>query len=303
MDMILSVSIDLDPLRCYREIYGLPRRDGPDPVTAVAAGRFRELMDEIGMRGTLFVVGDTLGDPAAVEALGKAVAEGHEIGNHSFSHRYDLFRQDAGAIEEEIGKGAAAVEDHLGVRPNGFRAPGYMLGTRVLPSLVKLGARYDSSVLPSPLYQGAKTVAIGWLRLRGRVSGSRIGDIREATGPRRPYRPDLEHPWNPGDAPLLELPVSTVLGLPLTGATLHLFGPSRVGWFAAFCDNLAFVHLELHGVDLMDLVADGLDPALGAQADLRIPRERKMQTIVAFARRLLRNHKAMTLGEVAELLW
>jgi hypothetical protein len=57
--MILSVSIDLDPLCCYREIYGLgPAGDSPsaDPVTPVAAERFCELAGSLGLCGTLFVV-------------------------------------------------------------------------------------------------------------------------------------------------------------------------------------------------------------------------------------------------------
>ena len=61
--MILSVSIDLDPLWCYREIYGLGQAgDGAaaetaDPVTRVATGRFCTLARELGLQGTLFVVG------------------------------------------------------------------------------------------------------------------------------------------------------------------------------------------------------------------------------------------------------
>ena len=69
--MILSVSMDLDPLWCYQKIYGLDALDPidnpdmPDPVCATATSRFLELCDSLGVKGTLFVVGKSLQDKNA----------------------------------------------------------------------------------------------------------------------------------------------------------------------------------------------------------------------------------------------
>lgn len=300
--MIFAVSIDLDPLWCYRAIWGLDDAGPgqPDPVTAVATGRFVELMDEIGMRGTIFAVGRELDDPGAAGALAQAHDNGHEIANHSYSHRYDLSKQDTATINDEIARGADAVERATGERPRGFRAPGYLLGPRMLGAAAACGAVYDSSMLPSPLYQGAKAAAVAWMKMRGRSSGAVLGDPREAMGPRRPYRPDGGLPWSPGSAPVVELPVSSLAGLPLTGGSLHLFGPLRAGWLASLAGQASYLQLELHGVDLMDITADGLDPALSVQRDLTIPRERKMETVIRFCRKILETRESRTLIQLVQ---
>lgn len=300
--MIFSVSIDLDPLWCYRAIWGLGETEpgGADPVTAVGTTRFCELMDEIGMRGTVFAVGRALDDPAAAAALADARARGHEIANHTWGHRYDLSKQDTATITEEIARGADAIERATGARPRGFRAPGYLLGPRMLGAAAACGAAYDASMLPSPLYQGAKAAAVAWLKVRGRGSGAVLGDPREAMGPRHPYRPDAELPWSPGSAPLVELPISSLAGLPLTGGTLHLFGTLRAVWLASLAGRADYLQLELHGVDLMDITADRLDPALSVQRDLTIPRERKMETIVRFCRKILETRESRTLIQLVQ---
>jgi hypothetical protein len=136
----------------------------------------------------------------------------------------------------------------------------------------------------------------------GKKSGAQKGDLRESLAPNRPYRPDPQQPWRQGSAPLLELPVSTVLGVPLTGAVLAIAGPPLAGWIGAMAASLGFVQLELHGVDLMDLTADGLPVDLSVQHDLTIPWQRKAEAVVAFVRCLLRTHRAVTLQEAATFL-
>ena len=300
--MILSVSIDLDPLWCYRRIYGLEPVHQIDPVTRVATERFCELTDSLGLHGTLFAVGRALEDPAAGAAVRQAHSSGHEVANHTFSHPYDLSRSAASAIKAEIEKGAQAIEAACGEKPRGFRAPGYLLGSRVLEQAASVGAVYDSSILPSPVYQGVKAAAVSVLGLWGRPTKAVLGDPREAFAPTRPYRPDLSRPWKRGAGPLLELPISSLLGVPLIGSVLATAGPGLAPYLAAVAARSGFVNLELHGVDLMDLETDGLDPALGVQRDLRLPWQRKAETIAMFIRSLLQTHRPMPLCEAAGLL-
>jgi hypothetical protein len=300
--MILSVSIDLDPLWCYRRIYGLEPIRQADPVTRVATERFCELTDSLGLQGTLFVVGRALEDPAAGAAVRRAHSSGHEVANHTFSHPYDLSRSTASAIKAEIEKGAQAIEAACGEKPKGFRAPGYLLGSRVLEQAASAGMVYDSSILPSPVYQGVKAAAVSVLGLWGRPTKAVLGDPREAFAPTRPYRPDLSRPWKRGAGPLLELPISSLLGVPLIGSLLATAGPRLAPYLAAVAARSGFVNLELHGVDLMDLEADGLDPALGVQRDLRLPWRKKAETIAIFIRSLLQTHRPMPLHEAAGLL-
>jgi len=300
MKQFFNLSIDLDPLWCYRHIFGLPPGPREDPLLARAAERFQILLDMLEIPATVFVVGESLSDPRLVKALHAQLAAGCEIGNHTYSHPYDLSLQSGPQIADEIERGAAACHKSLGLRPQGFRAPGYALGSQVLSAVAAAGCSYDSSILPSPAYQGAKALARHWLKRQGRPSGAILADPRESLGPRLPYRPDLRAPWRHGSASLLELPISSILGLPLTGSLLAFAGPARVGLLARAAAAKAFVCLELHAVDLLDISADGIDPALGVQRDLHIPWERKLEATAAFVEGLLPSHQAATLADIAK---
>lgn len=75
--------------------------NGPDPE--VTPG----VLDILGRRGiktTFFVIGGKIADPARRSLAERAQAEGHWIGNHTYTHDVPLGRQpDAGRAESEIG--------------------------------------------------------------------------------------------------------------------------------------------------------------------------------------------------------
>lgn len=306
--MILCVSIDLDPLRCYREIFGLPAREGPDPVVGRALPRFCELLSSLGVPGTAFVVGESVTGrrgASARHAVCAAAAAGIEIANHTYSHPYRLSAMSEPEIVEEIRRGDGVLRRLTGDRaPLGFRAPGYNLGPRVLPAAIRVGARYDSSILPSLSYRAVKAAALVALRVRGRRSLSLLGDLGEALAPAAPYRPDPARPARRGTAPLLELPIGTVFDLPLVGGLLALLGERAAPWLARALRNNRFVNLELHGVDFLDAETDGLEPALArTQPDLRIRWHKKASTFAAFIGELAKSHQCMTLAEASRLAW
>lgn len=297
---MLGISLDLDPLDCYRRIHGLsPTSGGPDPVLSLAVERFVELLASLGMRGTLFAVGETLAAAEPRRALVGAARAGHEIGNHTWSHPYDLSRLPPEKIEREIRLAQEAILEAVGEPPVGFRAPGYLLGRHVLEKLGPLGIRYDASALPSPAYQTAKAAAVLGLWLRGRPSQAVLGDPREAFGPRLPYRPALERPYRRGAAALVELPISAVFGIPLVGGVLAWAGPAWARRLGQLVARRPFVHLELHGVDLLDPVRDGIEPELGGLADLRLSLDRKRSSILSFLEGLGNAHSAAPLRDVA----
>jgi peptidoglycan-N-acetylglucosamine deacetylase len=90
--------------------------DGPSEGTP----RILEILERHGARATFFQVG------AHVERLpeiSRAVREaGHEIGNHSHTHRLLCFRS-AEFIETDLRRAQEAIERHTGFRPAWFRAP------------------------------------------------------------------------------------------------------------------------------------------------------------------------------------
>ncbi len=82
--------------------------NGPDPLVT---GRVLDVLARRGVKASFFVLGSRLQDGAARKLAERAKAEGHWIGNHSWSHQVPL-GQDArpDAAEREI----AATERALG---------------------------------------------------------------------------------------------------------------------------------------------------------------------------------------------
>lgn len=101
-------------------------------------GMLLDVLDEVGIRGTLFIEGRT------AETIDCARAAGHCIGFHGYDHE-DLTLLHGGSLDEAIGRGYAAVYDAVG-RPTCFRAPYMSADQGILDSVHRMtGIRDDSS--------------------------------------------------------------------------------------------------------------------------------------------------------------
>ena len=307
--VLASVSVDLDPLRCYYQIHGL----GPAPehlaevILQRALPRFLEVFDRFGIRSTLFVVGaDALDGSAGRPLLREAARLNHELGNHSFGHPYDLSRLSEAEIEHEL-TACEQILDELRGRPGGvcgFRAPGYELSETLLTVLSRLGFRYDSSVFPCPPYYLAKLAVLAKLGLQGRRSSSIIGSPWQQLAPSQPYRPALHAPNRRGTAPLVELPVAVTpwLRLPAIGTSLLLSSTLRKLLLAGM-KSQPFFNLELHGIDLMDAKLDGIPAELvDRQPDLQQSLWQKQRALVEMLRFLKDHAQVVPLAEAAAQL-
>ena len=306
---VASVSVDLDPIDCYYRIHGLG--DPPEALRGVvlrsALPRFLDLFASRSVRATFFFVaaeldGDTREAEAARALAREVVAAGHEIANHTLSHRYDLARLPPACIALEIGRAHESIALATCVFPLGFRSPGYGLSPSVLEEVARLGYRYDSSVLPAPLYWLAKAAVMGALRLAGRPSRAVLTDPRLLGAPTVPYRPDSRRPWRRGQSPVVELPIAVTpfLRVPVIGTTL-LEAPAvlRTRWLERMKDR-PFFNLELHGVDLLDAELDGIPAALTLhQHDLTMPLTEKRRTLDATLATVAGDASIETLAEVA----
>lgn len=91
--------------------------DGPDPViTPKVLGELRAR----GVKATFFVLGERV--RLHPEILREMVAEGHEIGNHTYSHRH-LPRLSNEEIEDEITRTQSLIKQAIGYEPSLFRPP------------------------------------------------------------------------------------------------------------------------------------------------------------------------------------
>jgi hypothetical protein len=300
---LCSVSVDLDPLSCYYGIHGLGAPPSPlgQVVLRRALPRLAELFDRRGIKATFFLVGEDVAADAAGRAQLQALAKsGHELGNHTHTHPYDLTRLSRQKIDDEIARAHDVIAE-LGAPPVGFRSPGYDLSTPVMESLMARGYRYDSSVFPSWPYYFAKAGVLGAMALFGRRSRSIMIDPRALLAPVNPYRPGVS-PFFRGQSTLVELPISVTPGLriPAFGTSIVTFPTAARVLLLESMRARPFFNLELHGIDLIGADEDGIPAALVArQHDLRVPLLQKQRALEATLDRLALDYKFVTLREVA----
>ena len=124
--------------------------DVPDKVLIPILGgnmrRILALLEGRGVTSTFFVPGHTArAYPDTVKAIHAA---GHEIGHHGWVHENPV-----GLSPEEeryvMEKGLAALAAVAGVRPVGYRSPGWDNSPATVPLLVEFGFEYESSLMGS----------------------------------------------------------------------------------------------------------------------------------------------------------
>lgn len=306
---LASISVDLDSLPHYCRIHGLPeslldaRARGLVYTTAVP--RLRELLEAVGVPGTFFAIGeDVAADARAAAALRSAREAGVEVASHSYSHDYALTRRPPESIREDLRRADEVLEAATGVRPVGFRAPGYTLNAALYAATVERGYRYGSSAFPAAPYYTAKAVVMGALALLGRPSRAVLDSPRVLLAPRTPYRPDPARPYARGRGAVLELPMAVTPGMrfPLIGtfATTLPLPAVRAAYRA--CGGDAFFNFELHAVDVLD-ERDGIPPELvRQQRDLRVPAARKLERLRTLFGWLASDSDVVTLRDAAARL-
>ncbi len=110
--------------------------DGPDPKYTPAV---LDLLKQYGARATFFVIGRNAEQYPGV--LKRIAAEGHEIGNHTFSHRYNLPNLPEEQIVDQVQRAADAVSEICGAQTRVFRPPGGAYNPHLISAVRRLG--YD----------------------------------------------------------------------------------------------------------------------------------------------------------------
>ena len=112
------------------------------PRTAVP--RILRMFDRLGLRTTFFVPGwvaETYADEA------RAIRDaGHEIGHHGYLHESVRGVDEATEVSYLV-RGLEALDAVLGVRPTGYRPPGWDMNFGTPALLARHGFRYDSALM------------------------------------------------------------------------------------------------------------------------------------------------------------
>ncbi len=308
MPRLACISVDLDEVDCYTSIYGLPPLEGPSAhaIYDRALPRAAEVFGDLGVAATFFVIGKDAERPENAEHLRTMRHAGHEIGNHSQSHHYDLALRSREEIREEIAQGIAAIRGATGETPRGFRAPGYTMNDVVFDVLTELDVTYDSSVFPCPAYFGAKNAAIAAIALTGRRSRSIRGDPRVLLAPADPYR--VGRPYYERGTGVRELPIGVTrdatFRMPYIGTSVMLGGRGTARLLTKAIIGRPLVNLELHGMDFADAREDGLSALEPHLPDLRKPAHEKAIALKAAVETLRdAGYELVTLAEAAQRLF
>lgn len=109
--------------------------DGPDPDYTPEVLR---TLARYHARATFFLVGKrALAAPEVVKAI---VNDGHDVGNHSWSHRH-LWWSSPSQTREEVSKGALVLSELTGRPVRFFRPPWGMVNLALFPTLRRLKLR------------------------------------------------------------------------------------------------------------------------------------------------------------------
>ncbi|RJG21013.1 polysaccharide deacetylase family protein [Paenibacillus thiaminolyticus] len=93
--------------------------DGPDPKNTPA---ILELLKQHDAKATFFLVGWRVKDNP--ELVKRTVREGHEVGNHSYYHKYFRRGISAAEIKEDMMKAHRVIKEVTGTAPHLYRPPG-----------------------------------------------------------------------------------------------------------------------------------------------------------------------------------
>ena len=151
-------------------------------------GHLLELLDELEVRATCFVVGRVAKErPHLVREI---AGRGHEVASHSFEH-LKMELHSPRSFEQDLKDSIKVLEAITGTPIHGFRAPAFSLTSRqrwAFEIMAESGIRYDSSVRivwpwggrhGASMIKAAKAVgireypgvAMGWSRFRAPLGG------------------------------------------------------------------------------------------------------------------------------------
>ncbi|MBM3963470.1 MAG: polysaccharide deacetylase [Planctomycetes bacterium] len=227
--MFASLSLDLDNQWSYMKTHGDSGWETYPTYFPLVVPRVLELLKRLDLKITFFIVGADCDRPENQEALRSIADAGHEIGNHSFHHEPWLHLYTRSQLDEEFERAERAIQKTTGVKPLGFRGPGFSYSDDVLQVLQERGYIYDASTFPTFLGPLARAYYFMHSRLSRTERDQRkvlFGHWSAGFGSNRPFV------WKQFGT-LREIPVTT---LPWFKVPIHL---SYVTYLATFSKVLA----------------------------------------------------------------
>ena len=131
-------------------------RRAPFDIVAQSRGRFApnvaiprilDLLDKHQLKTTFFTPGWTIDQ--FTESVEEILSRGHELGAHGYFH--ERLAELSKKQEETVFEMTMTTFDKVGVKPEGFRAPSWLISDWTLELIQRLGFRYDSNMMDSDM--------------------------------------------------------------------------------------------------------------------------------------------------------
>jgi hypothetical protein len=301
---VASLSLDVDNLWSYLKIHGDPAWSSRPSYLDRFIPHVLGALEELGLRITFFIVGRDAAEDANGAALRSIATAGHEVGNHSFEHEPWLHTYSPEQVRRELQDADAAIRAATGLRPVGFRGPGFSWSPEVLRAVAELDYAFDASTFPTFLGPLARAYYFATAKLTPEEREQRkalFGGLAEGLRPLDPYR------WSLGDGrSLLEIPVTT---MPVARLPFHL---SYLVYLSRVSEGLAMAYLHaalglcratgtepsflLHP---LDLIGGDLAPQLRFFPGMDVDSERKTRFFQRVLRALNEGFELVPMGEHA----
>ena len=236
MKPLANLSLDLDNKWAYSRTAGRADWAKPASYLPLVVPRIVEMLGEIGLPLTIFIVGRDLESSHDVQAIkGFETLPKFEFGNHSYNHLPWLHTMEVPQLRAEIEKTNEAIEAKLGYRPVGFRGPGFSCTETVLNVLIAHDFKYDASVFPTSIAPIARAAFLLRSELKGeeREKASKLyGGWNSVMQPNWPYRRTIPTDGH-SQSTIWEMPVTV---MPLVRTPIHF---SYFTYLASFSSLLA----------------------------------------------------------------
>lgn len=303
---IASLSLDLDDMWTYLKTHGDASWDEYPSYLDYGVPRILDFLDKHDTKITFFIVAQDAAFDHNREVL-RAIAErGHDIGSHTFHHDPWLHVYTEEEVNEEFARAEMHIEDVTGVRPTGFRGPGFSFSDTVLKVLKDRGYEYDASTFPNILNPLARMYFLWTSNMSKEERETRkglFGSWKDGFRPNKPYN------WKIGQEDLMEIPVTT---MPIFKVPIHA---SYILFLAGYSHGLAMFYLRfaiamckltgvqpsilLHPLDFLG--SDDTD-RLSFFPAMRIPSAKKLKVMDDMFVMLKKHFRCVTMQEHKEII-
>ncbi len=235
MKPLASISLDLDNQWSYMKTHGDSGWETFPSYFDKFIPDFLQILEKYGFKITFFIIGQD----AVLEKnrifLKLIASSGHEIANHSFNHDPFIQLYSKEELNDEIQKAEKAIMKATGIKPVGFRGPGFSWGKDLFEVLLNNGYIYDASTFPTFLGPLARRFYFASAKLspgEKEKLKNLYGGFTEGFRSINPYF------WKVNGRNIREIPVST---FPVLKLPIHL---SYLLYLAKFSEKLMMFYLK-----------------------------------------------------------